>query len=446
MPGGTALFGCSASRSSSKNLVEFKAGKMTMKGKMVHPDKRKGLVYIYQSEDSLMHFCWKDRNTGSVEDDLIIFPDDVEFKRVPQCTTGRVYILKFKSSSRKFFFWIQEPKTDKDEDNCRKVNEVLNNPPSLGSQRSGGATPDGDLQNLLSNMSQQQLMQLFGGVGQIGGLSSLLGTMSQSSPRSGGSSNSSSSAAAAAVSSSPSVGNTSTTATTTPAASSQQTTPSTPKTPSTPANSGVPTATPQAPAKPPSNPIQLRQLQTYLSGLGMQATGQGSSTPPTGVDLSTSLTAEGLQAVLNNPEFVREVQRHLPPVSANGSSQQDLLRSTLASPQFQQAVSMFSTALQSGQLGPVMSQFDVGPDAVSAANQGNMEEFVRALQAASISVQQQQQQQQQPQPPQQQEGQNTSVQGSDVGTATGDSAQRSTTEASSDNKDKKDEEEEMNLD
>ena len=39
--------------------------------------------------------------------DLIIFPDDVEYKRVPQCTTGRVYILKFKSSSRKFFFWMQ---------------------------------------------------------------------------------------------------------------------------------------------------------------------------------------------------------------------------------------------------------------------------------------------------------------------------------------------------
>jgi hypothetical protein len=36
---------------------------------------------------------------------------------------------------------------------------------------------DGDLQNLLNNMSQQQLMQLFGGVGQMGGLSSLLGTM-----------------------------------------------------------------------------------------------------------------------------------------------------------------------------------------------------------------------------------------------------------------------------
>lgn len=49
---------------------------------------------------------------------------------------------------------------------------------------------------------------------------------------------------------------------------------------------------------------------------------------------------------------------------------------------------MFSTALRSGQLGPVVSQLEVGPDAVSAANQGNMEEFVKALQNASISQQQ----------------------------------------------------------
>ena len=34
-----------------------------------------------------MHFKWKDRTTGTVEDDLIIFPDDVEFKKVSQCTT-----------------------------------------------------------------------------------------------------------------------------------------------------------------------------------------------------------------------------------------------------------------------------------------------------------------------------------------------------------------------
>lgn len=65
---GGALFGNTASRSTSKNLVECKAGKMTMKGKTVYPDTRKGQLYVYQSDDSLMHFCWKDRTTGFVED------------------------------------------------------------------------------------------------------------------------------------------------------------------------------------------------------------------------------------------------------------------------------------------------------------------------------------------------------------------------------------------
>ena len=63
-----ALFGNGVLRSSNKNLVEIKAGKMTMKGKMVYADNRKGQLYIYQSDDALMHFCWKDRVTGIVED------------------------------------------------------------------------------------------------------------------------------------------------------------------------------------------------------------------------------------------------------------------------------------------------------------------------------------------------------------------------------------------
>jgi 26S proteasome regulatory subunit N13 len=91
----------------SKSLVEFRAGKMSLKDKMVTPDKRKGLIYIYQSDDSLMHFCWKDRTTDAIEDDLMIFPDDVEVKKITQCTTGRVYLMKFKSNNRKLFFWMQ---------------------------------------------------------------------------------------------------------------------------------------------------------------------------------------------------------------------------------------------------------------------------------------------------------------------------------------------------
>lgn len=172
------IFGNSSTLTGSsggnRHLVEFRAGRMNMVGKMVHPDARKGLVYVYQAEDGLIHFCWKDRTNGKVEDDLIIFPDDCEFKRVDQCKTGRVYLLKFKSSSRRLFFWMQEAKTDKDDDWCRRVNDIMNNPPAASTPRGGES---GDLQYMLNNMSQQQLMQLFGGVGPMRGLGTLLGSM-----------------------------------------------------------------------------------------------------------------------------------------------------------------------------------------------------------------------------------------------------------------------------
>uniref|UniRef100_A0A8D3DYK4 Pru domain-containing protein n=1 Tax=Scophthalmus maximus TaxID=52904 RepID=A0A8D3DYK4_SCOMX len=145
--------------SSSKYLVEFRAGKMTLKGNVVTPDKRKGSVYVQQSDDSLIHFCWKDRTTGNVDDDLIIFPDDCEFKRVSQCTTGRVYVLKFKAGSKRLFFWMQEPKTEKDEEFC---------PPGSGggsSHELSALGGEGGLQNLLGNMSHNQLMQLIGPTG-----------------------------------------------------------------------------------------------------------------------------------------------------------------------------------------------------------------------------------------------------------------------------------------
>ncbi|XP_071333187.1 protein VASP homolog isoform X2 [Trachinotus anak] len=71
----------------------------------------------------------------------------------------------------------QEPKTDKDNEYCRKVNEYLNNPPMPGAPGSGGGSGhelsalgvEGGLQNLLGNMSHNQLMQLIGPTG-LGGL------------------------------------------------------------------------------------------------------------------------------------------------------------------------------------------------------------------------------------------------------------------------------------
>ncbi|XP_037130464.1 proteasomal ubiquitin receptor ADRM1 isoform X1 [Syngnathus acus] len=387
--------------SSSKYLVEFRAGKMTMKGSTVTPDKRKGQVYIQQTDDSLIHFCWKDRTTGNVDDDLIIFPDDCEFKRVSQCTTGRVYVLKFKAGSKRLFFWMQEAKTDKDEEYCRKVNEYLNNPPmpgALGSGSSGGHDlsalgGEGGLQSLLGNMSHNQLMQLIGpaGLGGIGGLGALAGPGLANLL---GSSSSSSSSVPAASNSSTSqstvVTPTSTSATSRLGSSQTSTVPVNPSaaTAASPPASTPPTPTPAASslaaaagaaASNPTQPIQLRDLQSILATMNVPAGG-------TGVDLATALTPEVMAPILANPE----VQQRLLPFLPSGESllqSTDELHNTLSSPQFQQAMSMFSSALASGQLGPLMNQFGLPTEAVDAANNGDLEAFAKAMETETKSEQ-----------------------------------------------------------
>ncbi|XP_078111753.1 proteasomal ubiquitin receptor ADRM1-B-like isoform X2 [Sander vitreus] len=329
--------------SSSKYLVEFRAGKMTMKGSTVTPDKRKGQVYIQQTDDSLIHLCWKDRTTGNVDDDLIIFPDDCEFKRVNQCTTGRVYVLKFKAGSKRLFFWMQEPKSDKDEEHCRKVNEYLNNPPMPGALGSGGSGGhdlsalggEGGLQSLLGNMSHNQLMQLIGptGLGGIGGLGALAGPGLANLL--GSSSSSSSVPAASNSSTSPStaVTPTSTSAASRLGSTQVPTTPITPSattvasptatTPSTPAVSSV-----AAGAANPTQPIQLRDLQSILATMNVPASGQG-------VDLASVLTPEIMAPILVNPEVQQRLMPYLPSGESLPQSTEEL-NNTLSSPQFQQ--------------------------------------------------------------------------------------------------------------
>ena len=40
------------------------------------------------------------------------------------CNTGRVFVLKFKENDKKMFFWMQEPKSDKDEEFYKKANPM----------------------------------------------------------------------------------------------------------------------------------------------------------------------------------------------------------------------------------------------------------------------------------------------------------------------------------
>uniref|UniRef100_A0A673I5P4 Adhesion regulating molecule 1 n=1 Tax=Sinocyclocheilus rhinocerous TaxID=307959 RepID=A0A673I5P4_9TELE len=350
--------------SSSKYLVEFRAGKMTLKGSTVTPDKRKGTVYIQQTDDSLIHFCWKDRTSGNVEDDLIIFPDDCEFKRVNQCTTGRVYVLKFKAGSKRLFFWMQEPKTDKDEEYCRKVNEYLNNPPIPGALGSGGGGShelsalggEGGLQSLLGNMSHNQLMQLIGPTG-LGGLGDSRSQSAAATPSSG---------SAARLSS--------TQAPTTPVTPAATSTSSPTVTPTTPA-----AQTPSMPAGPSSStqPIQLSDLQSILATMNVPAL----AAEGPGVDLASVLTPDVMAPILANSEVQQRLLPYLPSGESLPQSAEEI-QNTLTSPQFQQAMSMFSSALASGQLGPLMNQFGLPSEAVDAANKGDVEAFAKAMEGS----------------------------------------------------------------
>ncbi|XP_008790548.2 26S proteasome regulatory subunit RPN13-like isoform X2 [Phoenix dactylifera] len=108
-------------------MLEFRAGRMFLDGTRVVPDNCKGLVRIGRGEEGLVHFQWLDRNRNTVEEDQIIFPDEAVFEKVTQ-SSERVYVLKFSSDDRKFFFWLQEPRAEGDSQICNSFNSYINQP------------------------------------------------------------------------------------------------------------------------------------------------------------------------------------------------------------------------------------------------------------------------------------------------------------------------------
>lgn len=90
------------------------------------------------------------------------------------------------------------------------------------------------------------------------------------------------------------------------------------------------------------------------------------------------MNAEAVTNIVGDADRTNALLAHLPTVDT-GDSSKTQLKDTISSPQFQQALSMFSSALQSGQLGPVVSQFQLSGEAVAAANSGDLEQFVKAL-------------------------------------------------------------------
>ncbi|XP_068159706.1 proteasomal ubiquitin receptor ADRM1 homolog [Drosophila tropicalis] len=113
----------------SENLIEYKAGRMNMVGKRIEPEERRGLIYLRRYiKDNQIHFCWVDRKTGHIEVDIVAEPGLLQFRRIEQCKTGRIYVLKFKQSTRRLFFWLQEQHHENDEEFCIRMNEYLLGP------------------------------------------------------------------------------------------------------------------------------------------------------------------------------------------------------------------------------------------------------------------------------------------------------------------------------
>ncbi|KAF2205493.1 hypothetical protein GQ43DRAFT_437013 [Delitschia confertaspora ATCC 74209] len=102
-------------------LFTFKAGRceLTSSG-TVKPDQTPGFIYLYLGDD-FTHFCWRPRS-APVEDpelDLIMIPGDGSFQpytspdsgadseNLRSPTNGRIFVLKFSSSSQRYLFWLQ---------------------------------------------------------------------------------------------------------------------------------------------------------------------------------------------------------------------------------------------------------------------------------------------------------------------------------------------------
>ncbi|KAJ4379783.1 hypothetical protein N0V86_004966 [Didymella sp. IMI 355093] len=107
-------------------LITFKAGKCDITSRdgnkqSVKPVAGPGYVYLYQGEDEFVHFCWRPRDKSLEESelDLIMIPGDGSFspytgkdaaedsESVKSPTDGRVFVLKFNSSSQRYLFWLQ---------------------------------------------------------------------------------------------------------------------------------------------------------------------------------------------------------------------------------------------------------------------------------------------------------------------------------------------------
>eukprot|EP00163_Fabomonas_tropica_P029677 TRINITY_DN644_c0_g1_i2.p1 TRINITY_DN644_c0_g1~~TRINITY_DN644_c0_g1_i2.p1 ORF type:complete len:380 (-),score=135.49 TRINITY_DN644_c0_g1_i2:133-1272(-) len=338
-------------------LVEFRAGRCYLNDKTVTSDKRKGQVQVNVEEDGILHLSWRDRTTGVVEEEAMLFPGSAEYKVVPQCTTGRVYVLKFIGSSRRMFFWMQEPKDDKDEEYARKINEYINNPPPFGAGAGGagaGGGAGGDLGGMfpggLGGLEQNQLLELLAQQHGVTGLDGIGNTSADNSADNSSGDNSTAAATPLPINQS--------------ADSPVATMHPGPDSLTTPDAAGTPAA------PPPLLPAGLAAMLSGAGGAAGGAAGGGSGGP----SLNDVISPEEVIPLLEDPQIRQALQPLLP---ETGSAED--IAAAVRSPQFRQMLASLSQALQSGDPASqalLMTSFGLNPEGPG------IEAFLKAVQEA----------------------------------------------------------------
>uniref|UniRef100_K3XBB6 Uncharacterized protein n=1 Tax=Globisporangium ultimum (strain ATCC 200006 / CBS 805.95 / DAOM BR144) TaxID=431595 RepID=K3XBB6_GLOUD len=401
-------------------LVSFNAGKMVVKptanGKfLITPDLKKGKICLSRGDDQLLHFQWMDRQSGTSPEDFIIFPDDASFSKVDTGREGdRVFLLQYKNSSRRFFFWMQNKDSSRDDELVKKVNDCMNNVQQSTSGSEGGrGAGAGNVQ-----LDHNAIMQMLGamgageqGRGGAGGQTSVQMSELQNILQNMGlpaSQSAVSSPATSAVSSSQasqSGGNSSVAATTASTTHDHDmggdeeeddddddddemteeemlrlaieesmrdvneappvVAPVAASAPSV-AAGPAPAASPTAPARsliPPSATtpgaapagITAADLQRAMASIQ-------SLTAPKSIKLSKLLSAENLASLLSDENAVQTLIAHLPEGAQNAYE----LQATLHSPQLRQSIASLMQALQTGNYNAVLTNFGLDPAAGAA--------------------------------------------------------------------------------
>lgn len=396
------------------SLVTLKAGKMACVQKensskfIITPETVKGQLSLIRGDDDLIHFQWKNRSTNAIDDDFVIFPNEAEFKKVDTgVASDKVYLLQYKNSDRRFFYWLQGiDKADKPTENvllnANKLSEYLNNPPPVVAQ---GAAPGAGGQ-----FDQNALMQMLGSMGsgtggataasslsasQMTDLQSILSNMGQPTNPITSSSSTGVTTASSAVTGT-SVSSPTPDATSTPAATTttqvndmgqveetedellqraieesmkEDDNGTAPGSNSNGPDDAVTAAVSSIPST--SSAITMEDMTRAMAVL------QGGATRP--LSLVKLLSNPQVMHLFDNPECQQELLALLPDTLQTPSE----LYATIQTPQFKNSVSTLSQAIQSGDYFSLATNFGLDPSiGMDKLNRGDViGAFLEAIQA-----------------------------------------------------------------